>query len=212
MNKKEKVACISKQLDLLFPETTIPLFHLNTYTLLIAVLLSAQCTDKKVNQITPLLFSKATTPKEMIKLSFEELFSIISPCGLASTKAKAILALSKQLIEKFNGEVPSTLEELKNLPGIGQKTASVVLVQGFGIPAFPVDTHIHRCAKRWELSKGKTVKETEEDLKKLFPKNTWGKRHLQIIFYARSYCPARGHHIDKCPICLELKKTLSSSS
>lgn len=204
MDKKKRAAIIKKHLDLLFPEPTPPLNHLNAFTLLIAVLLSARCTDKKVNEVTPELFALATTPQEMAKLSYEEIRSIIKPIGLSPTKAKNIKALSTILIDEYKSQVPSTLEELETLPGVGHKTASVVLCQWFHKPAFPIDTHIHRCAKRWGLSSGKNVKITEEDLKKLFPKNSWEKLHLQIIYYARMYCRAAPHKIENCPICREL--------
>jgi endonuclease III len=201
MNKKEKAKEIQRILNDLFPNPAIPLSHQDPYTLLIAVLLSAQSTDARVNQITPHLFAKASTPKEMIALSIEEIAAIIRPCGLSNTKAKAIWRLSKQLIEKHHGKVPATFLALEALPGVGHKTASVVMIQAFHKPAFPVDTHIHRLAKRWGLSSGKTVGRTEKDLKALFPKKSWIKLHLQIIYYARKYCPARGHKIEKCPIC-----------
>ena len=199
MNKHAKA--IQKILDQLFPETPIPLKHTDPYTLLIAVLLSAQCTDERVNKVTPLLFAKASTPQEMIRLSIAEITEIIHPCGLKNTKAKAIWNLSKILIEKHHGKVPASFEALEALPGVGHKTASVVMSQAFKHPAFPVDTHIHRLAKRWGLSSGKSVEQTEEDLKKLFPKKSWNKLHLQIIYFARKYCPARGHDPKKCPIC-----------
>lgn len=201
MNKKEKVSFIIQKLEELFPLPQIPLFHSDSYTLLIAVLLSAQCTDERVNLVTPILFAKASTPQDMIKLTQEEIEEIIRPCGLSKTKSKAIGNLSKMLIEKYNGQVPSEMEELEKLPGVGHKTASVISIQAFNIPAFPVDTHIHRSAKRWGLSSGKTVEETEKDLKKLIPKELWSKVHLQIIYFARTYCPARGHKIEECPIC-----------
>lgn len=201
MKKSEKALFIAKKLEELFPETPIPLEHYSPYTLLIAVLLSAQCTDKRVNQITPLLFAKADTPEEMIRLNISEIAEIIKPCGLSPAKSKAIWNLSQILIEKHGGAVPQTFEDLENLPGVGHKTASVVMSQAFGVPAFPVDTHIHRLATRWGLSAGKNVTETEKDLKKLFPKELWNKLHLQIIFLGRSYCPARGHQPENCPIC-----------
>ncbi len=201
MKKKEKAHRIGQILDEYFPHPTIPLAHKDPYTLLIAVLLSAQCTDLRVNQITPLLFAKASTPQQMILLKPEEIQEIIRPCGLSTAKSKAIWQLSHDLIERHKGKVPRDIDELEKLPGVGHKTASVVMAQAFQEPAFPVDTHIHRCAHRWGLSSGKTVKKTEEDLKKLFPKNEWIKRHLQIIYFARTYCPARGHLAEKCPIC-----------
>lgn len=204
MRKKEIVHFIEEVLDSLFPDPTIPLNHQDPYTLLIAVLLSAQCTDAKVNQVTPKLFALGSTPYEMAKQPREDVERIIKPLGLSKAKAKAIVELSKILVSKYEGVVPSNFEALEALPGVGHKTASVVMVQAFGIPAFPVDTHIHRCAKKWGLSRGKTVEETERDLKKLFSKETWAKRHLQIIYYARAYCPARGHQLSKCPICAKL--------
>ncbi len=201
MKKAEKVTFITQKLETLFPETPIPLDHYSDYTLLVAVLLSAQCTDVKVNQITPLLFAKADTPQEMIKLSVEEIREIIKPCGLSPAKSKAIYGLSEILIKKHNGKVPATFEELEALPGVGHKTASVVMSQAHGFPAFPVDTHIHRLAIRWGLTNGKNVEQTEADLKHLFPEKIWNKLHLQIIFFGRKYCPARGHNPEECPIC-----------
>lgn len=198
MGKAKKIAAI---LDELFPNPQIPLLHTDPYTLLIAVLLSAQCTDARVNTITPKLFEKADTPEKMICLTPKEIEAIIRPCGLAPTKSRAIRNLSKDLIEYHRGKVPCSFEELEKLPGVGHKTASVVMAQAFQKAAFPVDTHINRCAHRWGLSKGKTVVQTERDLKKLFPKNKWIKLHLQIIYFARKYCPARGHKKDQCPIC-----------
>ena len=192
---------LTEILDELFPNPEIPLQHKDPYTLLIAVLLSAQCTDARVNQVTPHLFSLADTPQKMAQLSPSQVEEIIRPCGLAPTKSKAIVQLSKDLLANHQGRVPNTFEELEKLPGVGHKTASVVMSQAFNIPAFPVDTHIHRCAQRWKLSKGKTVEQTEKDLKLIFPKSSWNKLHLQIIYYARKYCPARGHRIDQCPIC-----------
>lgn len=196
---------IAEILDELFPQPEIPLHHKDPYTLLIAVLLSARCTDARVNQITPKLFAKADTPRKMIELSPKEIETIVRPCGLAPTKARAIWNLSKQILEKHEGQVPETFEELEELPGVGHKTASVVMAQAFHKPAFPVDTHIHRCAHRWGLSHGKTVRDTERDLKRLFPKNKWIKLHLQIIYFARTYCPARGHKKETCPICRFIK-------
>lgn len=201
MKKSEKVAFVARKLEELFPETPIPLDHYSDYTLLIAVLLSAQCTDERVNQITPTLFARADTPKEMVKLSVEEIREIIKPCGLSPAKSKAIFGLSEILLKKHKGKVPATFEELEALPGVGHKTASVVMSQAHGFPAFPVDTHIHRLATRWGLTSGKNVEQTEADLKKLFPENTWNKLHLQIIFFGRKYCPARGHKPAECPIC-----------
>lgn len=201
MNKKERVAFIADTLERLFPETPVPLDHSDAYTLLIAVLLSAQCTDERVNQITPALFAKASNPYDMVKLSVEEIREIIKPCGLSPAKSKAIWGLSDILINQHKGQVPESFEALEALPGVGHKTASVVMSQAFGHPAFPVDTHIHRLAQRWKLSNGKNVDQTEKDLKRLFPKETWNKLHLQIIFFGRKYCPARGHKIVECPIC-----------
>ncbi len=202
----KKAKRIEELLDQFFPDPAIPLKHKDPYTLLIAVLLSAQCTDERVNKITPLLFAKADTPEKMIELSVPEIEEIIRPCGLYKNKAKAIWGLSRLLLDNFEGIVPKTFASLESLPGVGHKTASVVMIQAFGLPAFPVDTHIHRCAHRWGLSKGKTVEKTEEDLKKLFSKENWGKIHLQIIYFARTYCPARGHKTENCPICREIKK------
>lgn len=201
MNKKERVAFIADTLERLFPETPVPLDHSDAYTLLIAVLLSAQCTDERVNQITPALFARANNPHDMLKLSVEEIREIIKPCGLSPAKSKAIWGLSDILINQYEGQVPESFEALEALPGVGHKTASVVMSQAFGHPAFPVDTHIHRLAQRWKLTNGKNVEQTEKDLKRLFPKETWNKLHLQIIFFGRKYCPARGHKIEECPIC-----------
>lgn len=201
MTKKQKVEFILQTLESLYPKTPIPLDHKDAYTLLIAVLLSAQCTDERVNKITPALFKKADTPYKMVKLTVDEIRDIIKPCGLSPAKSKAIFGLSEILINEYDGEVPESFESLEKLPGVGHKTASVVMSQSFGHPAFPVDTHIHRLATRWGLTSGKNVMETERDLKKLIPKNLWNKAHLQIIFFGRQYCPARGHNILNCPIC-----------
>lgn len=201
MNKKEKAKKILHILEHLYPEPKVPLYHTDHYTLLIAVLLSAQCTDARVNTITPKLFDKASTPQEMIKLLPKEIEEIIRPCGLAPRKAKAIWELSHLLIEKHDGIVPCSFEKLEQLPGVGHKTASVVMSQAFHQASFPVDTHIHRCAKRWGLSEGKSVEQTEKDLKNIFPKKSWNKLHLQIIYFAREYCPARKHVVADCPIC-----------
>lgn len=201
MLKKEKAEKIRLILDKLYPQPPIPLLHRDHYTLLIAVLLSAQCTDARVNMITPRLFEKASTPGEMVQLSVKEIEDIIRPCGLAPRKSKAIWELSKIILEKHKGKVPGTFEALEKLPGVGHKTASVMMVQAFGKPAFPVDTHIHRCAKRWGLSSGKSVEQTERDLKRAFPKKYWNKLHLQIIYFAREYCQARKHDAVACPIC-----------
>lgn len=201
MNKYEKAREIGVILDEIYPETYIPLEHKNAYTLLIAVLLSAQSTDKKVNSITPILFSLADNPYKMIKLDIETIREIIKPIGLSGNKSKAIYELSKILIEKFDGKVPDNFDDLESLPGVGHKTASVVMSQAFDFPAFPVDTHIHRLAARWGLSSGKNVVQTESDLKELFPPDTWNKLHLQIIFFGREFCPARSHKKADCPIC-----------
>jgi endonuclease-3 len=197
MTKKEKVQFVIDTLEELFPEVPIPLDHKDTYTLLIAVLLSAQCTDARVNQITPKLFALADNPYDMVKLGIEKIAEIIRPCGLTPMKSKGIYGLSQILIEKHNGEVPASFEALEALPAVGHKTASVVMSQGFGIPAFPVDTHIHRLMHRWKLSNGKSVAQTEKDAKRLFPKELWNKLHLQIIYYARAYSPARGWDLEK---------------
>lgn len=210
MNKKKVNALeIANILEKLYPETPIPLNHKDTYTLLIAVLLSAQCTDERVNKITPILFAKADNPFDIVKLSVEEIKAIIRPCGLSPRKSKAIHELSKIIIEKHQGIVPNSFEYLEELPGVGHKTASVVMAQAFGIPAFPVDTHIHRLAYRWKLTNGKNVDQTEKDLKRLYPKELWNKLHLQIIFFGREYCPARSHQPETCPICKKYgRKTL----
>lgn len=201
MTKKEKTEFILNTLEALYPEVPIPLDHKDAYTLLVAVLLSAQCTDERVNKITPLLFAAADNPADMMKLDVEQIKAIIKPCGLSPAKSKAIHGLSQIIMEKHKGEVPSTFEELEALPGVGHKTASVVMSQAFGYPAFPVDTHIHRLATRWGLTGGKNVEQTERDLKKAIPEKLWNKAHLQIIFFGRQYCPARGHDESKCPIC-----------
>ena len=197
MTKKEKAVFIVRELENLYPNTPVPLDHSDPYTLLIAVLLSAQCTDERVNKITPLLFSKAATPSEMILLSVEEIREIIKPCGLSPKKSSAIHTLSHILLEKYNGEVPADFEALEELPGVGHKTASVVMSQAFGVPAFPVDTHIHRLLTRWGMTSGKNVVETEKDAKKHFPKSLWNKLHLQIIFYGREFSPARSPKKEK---------------
>lgn len=206
MRKKEWVQFIQKTLDHYFPEPPIPLDHSDAYTLLIAVLLSAQCTDERVNKVTPALFKRASTPNAMAKVPVKEIETFIKTCGLSPTKARAIQALSQILVEKYDGKVPQTFEELEALPGVGHKTASVVMAQAFQVPAFPVDTHIHRCAERWGLSTGKNVKQTESDLKKLFPKKDWIKLHLQIIYFARSFCTAKKHNSENCPICSMLSE------
>ncbi len=198
---KAKAAEIQRILEELFPETPIPLQHGDAYTLLVAVVLSAQCTDERVNQITPGLFARADNPADMAQVPVDEIREIIKPCGLSPAKSKAISELSRIILEKHGGQVPESFEELEKLPGVGHKTASVVMSQAFGHPAFPVDTHIYRLAARWGLSSGKNVEQTERDLKALFPESSWNKLHLQIIFFGRQYCPARGHQNEKCPIC-----------
>ena len=204
MTKQERVNFIIKKLEELYPNPSIPLDHKDAYTMLIAVLLSAQCTDKRVNLITPILFKKADTPQEMVKLSIKEIQDIIRPCGLSPAKAKAIHGLSVILLEKHKGKVPDSFEELEHLPSVGHKTASVIMTQVFSKPAFPVDTHIHRLMHRWHLSNGKSVDQTEKDAKRLFPEKLWNKLHLQIIYFGREYCPARGHVIEQCPICSKI--------
>jgi len=197
MSKQEKVEFVISSLNALYPEIPIPLEHKDPYTLLIAVLMSAQSTDVRVNQITPLLFEKADNPYDMIKLSVEDIRNIIKPVGLSPMKSKGIFGLSKILIEKYNGEVPQDFEALESLPSVGHKTASVVMSQAFGVPAFPVDTHIHRLMYRWNLSNGKNVVQTEKDAKRIFPKELWNDLHLQIIWYGREYSPARGWNLEK---------------
>lgn len=197
MTKKERVDFVIDTLEKLYPEVPVPLNHKDTYTLLIAVLLSAQCTDERVNKITPLLFAKADNPYDMVKLGVDKIAEIIRPCGLTPMKSKGIFGLSQILIDKHNGQVPDNFQDLEALPAVGHKTASVVMSQGFGVPAFPVDTHIHRLMYRWNLSSGKNVVQTEKDAKRLFPKELWNKLHLQIIYYGREYSPARGWDLDK---------------
>ena len=206
MTKKEKALAIRAGLDKLYPDPPIPLYHVNGYTMCIAVLLSAHTTDKSVNGVTPVLFKLADNPRAMVKLGPDKIQSLIKTVGLSPTKSKNIWNLSRILLEKHGGELPRTMEELEALPGVGHKTASVVLCQVFGQPAFPVDTHIHRLAARWGLSNGSTVERTEKDLKALFPKESWAKLHLQLIYYGREYCPARGHEINKCPLCRTIGK------
>ena len=201
MNKKEKINFIISTLEDLYPETPIPLNHKCPYTLLIAVLLSARCTDERVNQVTPHLFEKADSPEKMIQMSVDQIRQIIRPCGLSPQKSKAIFGLSKILIDRHNSVVPDNFEDLEALPGVGHKTASVVMCQAFGKDAFPVDTHIFRLLRRWKISSGKNVDKVEKDAKRCFPQKLWNKLHLQIIFFGREYCPARGHVIEKCPIC-----------
>ena len=204
MKKREAALQIAAILNTYFPDPQIPLLHKDPYTLLVATLLSAQCTDARVNQVAPQLFALADTPSKMARLDEKEIETIIRPCGLAPTKAKAIRKLSQDLLDRHGGNVPHSFEELEALPGVGHKTASVVMAQAFRIPAFPVDTHIHRCAHRWGLSTGKTVQQTEKDLKRLFPEDQWIKVHLQIVLFARKFCPARGHDQSACPICSNL--------
>ena len=204
MTKNERVEFVLQRLNSLYPATPIPLDHYSHYTLLISVLLSAQCTDVRVNKVTPFLFSEADTPCSMARMMVSRIQKIIRPCGLSPQKAKAIKSLSKILDEQHAGEVPQTFEELEALPGVGHKTASVVMSQAFGVPAFPIDTHIHRLAQRWGLSSGKNVTQTERDLKRLFPERSWNKLHLQIIFYGREHCTARGCDGRVCDICRSL--------
>jgi endonuclease-3 len=209
MTKSEKVKDILAILHKHFPNPEIPLDHKDPYTLLISVLLSAQCTDERVNKTTPTLFRMADNPFDMAKIPVDEIRAVIKPCGLSPAKSKAISTLSQILIDKYKGEVPKTFEELEELPGVGHKTASVVMTQCFGMPAFPVDTHIHRLAYRWGLSNGKSVEQTEKDLKRLIPQEKWDKAHLQIIYFGRKFCPARGHVWTQCPICIKyLRKDL----
>ena len=204
MIKAERAAYVLKRLEELYPETPIPLDHTDSFTLLIAVLLSAQCTDERVNQVTPALFKLADTPQKMVKLTVDQIQEVIRPCGLSPQKSKAIAGLSQILLDEHDGEVPESFEALEALPGVGHKTASVVMAQAFGVPAFPVDTHIHRLAQRWKLTSGKNVTQTEKDLKRAFPKESWNKLHLQIIFYGREYCSARGCDGSVCEICKHL--------
>jgi endonuclease-3 len=201
MLKAERVDFILKRLQELYPEPPIPLDHSDPYTLLVAVLLSAQCTDERVNQVTPELFDRGPTPEAMAELEAEEIRSIIRPCGLSPQKSKAIATLSRMLLDEHDGQVPRDIDALERLPGVGHKTASVVMAQAFGVPAFPVDTHIHRLAQRWGLTSGKNVVQTERDLKRLFPEESWNRLHLQIIYYGREYCSARGCDGRVCEIC-----------
>ncbi len=202
--RQERADLVDRRLEEFFPKVRIPLDHKDPFTLLVAVLLSAQCTDARVNLVTPHLFKKADNPRDMEKLPVAEIEKVIRPCGLSPAKSKAIHGLSVMLIERYHGEVPRTFADLESLPGVGHKTASVVMAQAFGVPAFPVDTHIHRLAQRWKLTSGKSVKQTEADLKKLFPEKRWNKLHIQIILYGREYCTARGCDGTKCPLCREL--------
>jgi endonuclease III len=201
MKRAEKAKKIQAILDELFPNPPIPLPHSSPFVMLISTILSAQCTDARVRQVAPELFGRAGSPAAMAALSEGQIAEIIRPCGLVRAKSKAICAVSKILVQKYQSRVPRTFEQLEELPGVGHKTASVVMVQSFGIPAFPVDTHIHRLAARWGISSGKSVAQTERDLKKLFPPEQWGRLHLQLIYFGRQYCPARGHRPAACPIC-----------
>ncbi len=201
LNEHERVGLIGDILDSLYPTQPIPLDHRDSYTFLVAVMLSARTTDKKVNQVTPALFEKAPTPKEMALLRPEDIQELIREIGLAPTKARNLHTMANQLLDRHDGKVPRTFEELEALAGVGHKTASVVMVQKFGVPAFPVDTHIHRLAQRWNLSEGRSVVQVERDLKRLFPEEEWGRRHLQVIYFGREHCPARGHDAAECPIC-----------
>lgn len=212
MTKQEKVNDILRILEKHFPTVEAPLHHKDAYTLLISVLLSAQCTDERVNKITPILFKQADNPYDMIKLTVDEIREIIKPCGLSPMKSKGIFGLSKILIEKYNGQVPQTFEELEALPAVGHKTASVVMTQWFDKPAFPVDTHIHRLAYRWGLSNGKNVEQTERDLKELIPQKKWKKAHLQFIYFGRKFCPAKKHKWKECPVCCKyMRKELRTT-
>ncbi|PAW80264.1 MAG: endonuclease III [Opitutia bacterium Tous-C8FEB] len=204
MNRAERAALIDRRLAGLYPETPVPLDHRDAFTLLIAVLLSAQCTDRRVNTVTPRLFALADNPAAMARVPEERIREIIRPCGLSPQKARAIAGLSRLLLERHGGEVPRTFAELEALPGVGRKTASVVMAQAFGVPAFPVDTHIHRLAQRWGLTSGRSVTQTERDLKRLFPREHWNQLHLRIIFYGREYCTARGCDGTVCPLCREV--------
>jgi endonuclease-3 len=204
MNKLEKVDFVVDTLERLYPEVPVPLDHYSPYTLLVAVLLSAQCTDERVNKITPLLFEVADNAHDMAQVPVEQIKEIIRPCGLSPMKSNGISNLSKILVDKYNGEVPQDMAALEELPAVGHKTASVVMAQAFGVPAFPVDTHIHRLIYRWGLSNGKNVQQTEKDCKRLFSEALWNKLHLQIIFFGREYCPARGHNPFECPICSKI--------
>ncbi|KPK14970.1 MAG: endonuclease III [Myxococcales bacterium SG8_38] len=201
MNRRDKAERIGAILDRLYPEPPIPLHHRDPFTLLVAVMLSAQTTDKKVNEVTPALFQEAPDPESMAALPVERILELIRTVGLAPTKAKNLQAMARKLVDEHGGKVPADIEALEELPGVGHKTASVLMCQAFGLPAFPVDTHIHRLAARWGLSNGKSVVKTEQDLKSLFPADTWIRRHLQIIYFGREHCPARGHDLSRCEIC-----------
>ncbi len=212
MTQAEKAKDILRILDSIYPQVEPPLHYKDAYTLLVSVLLSAQCTDERVNRVTPALFRQADNPYDMVKLSVEEIRDIIKPCGLSPMKSKGIYGLSKILIDQYGGQVPHTFDELESLPAVGHKTASVVMTQWFDFPAFPVDTHIHRLAYRWGLSNGKSVSQTEKDLKRLIPEGSWKKAHLQIIYFGRQYCPARGHNWKECPICSKyMRRSLRSN-
>ncbi|MDD3276700.1 MAG: endonuclease III [Kiritimatiellales bacterium] len=202
--KKERAEFIGRRLDELYPAVDVPLQHKDAYTLLVAVILSAQCTDRRVNEVTPALFAKADTPEKMVKLGREKILKLIETCGLANTKSKSIFEMSKILVARHDGKVPDSFQCLEKLPGVGHKTASVIMAQAFGVPAFPVDTHIHRLAQRWKLTSGKNVVQTEADLKKLFPPERWNKLHIQLILYGREHCTARGCDGTKCEICRTL--------
>lgn len=204
MTEKEKASLITDILNRLYPSTPIPISHDDAFTLLVAVVLSAQCTDARVNKVTPELFALADTPEKMASLPVERIREIIKPCGLSNNKSKAISGLSHILMDQYGGTVPGSLEELEKLPGVGHKTASVVVSQAFGQNAFPVDTHIHRLMTRWGLTSGKSVVQTEKDAKRIFPEESWNRLHLQIIYFGREYCTARGHDPLKCPICAQL--------
>jgi len=204
MTKAERAEFVGRELDRLYPETPVPLDHRDAFTLLVAVLLSAQCTDARVNLVTPGLFARAATPEAMMEVPVEEIRELIRPCGLSPQKSVAIAGLSRLLVEKHGGQVPADFGALEELPGVGHKTASVVMAQAFGVAAFPVDTHIHRLAQRWKLTGGRNVVETERDLKRLFARERWNRLHLQIIFYGREYCTARGCDGTKCPLCREM--------
>jgi endonuclease-3 len=206
MTRQERADWVARRLAELYPETPIPLDHRDPFTLLVAVVLSAQCTDKRVNEVTPALFARAATPAAMAELPEETIRELIRPCGLSPQKAKALKELSRLIVERHAGRVPQSFEELEALPGVGHKTASVVMSQAFGVPAFPVDTHIHRLARRWRLSQAKNVTQTERDLKKLFPREAWNQLHLRIIFYGREHCTARGCDGSTCEICRTLNK------
>ena len=209
MTKQERANYVGKELAKLYPETPIPLDHTDAFTLLVAVVLSAQCTDKKVNEITPALFAEAGTPAKMAAMTEARVLTLIRQLGLAPQKSKALVGLGKMLMTKHGGVVPRTFEELEELPGVGHKTASVVMAQAFGVPAFPIDTHIHRLAKRWKLSPGKSVEQVEKDLKRLFPEDSWNQLHLRIIFYGREHCTARGCEGKTCGICGRLNRGLN---